>query len=192
MLPPRNCQPGNLLTEIWISVLHGWVKATGYCKTQKSKRRATIIDVLYHIAVMTAIAIYAVGLSNAATPSTHSSGQTMGEAGVLLLLLLLLFLVSAFILLMVTSRAHPLRPILFALAISLLLLAARTIFQCVAVFEGYNYTTESITLKVIFQFLPGASILLALVTGGVLAARKQKEVYEAVRTDIPLAPQGSG
>ena len=192
MFPSVRFKPDHTLIQTYISMLHGWAKATGYYKTNKAKRWATIVVILYHIAVMTAIAIYATGQSNAAKPSTHSSGQTMAEAGVLLLLLLLLFLVGAFIVLMATSRMHPLRPILFAIAISLLLLKIRLIFQCVAVFRNYNYSTESIALKVIFQFLPGAFILLALVTGGVMSAGKQKEIYEAVRTDIPLAAQSSG
>jgi membrane-associated HD superfamily phosphohydrolase len=164
--------------------LHGWAKATGYYKTKTSKRLATIIVVLYHIAVITAIGIYATGMSN--------SGQTMAEAGILLLLVLLLLQVAVFIIMMCTSATQSLRPLLFAIAISLLLLKIRLLYQVVAVFLKYNMVTGSIALRVIFQFLPGAFILLVLVTGGVMSAGKQKEIYEEVRSDIPLEPQGSG
>jgi hypothetical protein len=172
--------------------LHGWAKATGYYKTKKSKRLATIIVVLYHIAVITAIGIYATGMSNSSKQSTHASGQTLAEAGILLLLVLLLLQVAVFIILMCTSATQSLRPLLFAIAISLLLLKIRLLYQVVAVFLKYNMVTGSIALRVIFQFLPGAFILLVLVAGGVMSAGKQKEIYEEVRSDIPLESQGSG
>lgn len=105
-----------------VRILHGWAKATGYYETKKTKRWASIIIIVYHIAVITAIGIYATGMSNSSKPSTHASGQTMAEAGILLLLVLLLLQVAAFIILMCTSTNQPLRPLLFAIVISLLLL----------------------------------------------------------------------
>ena len=154
--------------------------------------------ILYHIAAVAAIGIYATGMSNASNPSTQASGQTMAEAGILLLLILLLIQVAVFIILICTSATQLLRPLLFAIVLSLLLLKIRLIYQVVAVFldnqPRYSPINGSIALRVIFQFLPGAFILLALVTGGVMSAKNQKEVYETVRINspIPLDSQGVG
>ena len=102
---------------------------------------------------------------------------------------------AAFIVLMIKGGAQSLRPLLFGIVISLLLLKVRLIYSTIAVFLNYepkfNPVSGSIALKVIFQFLPGALILLALVTGGVMSAQKQEDVYEAVRNDIPLSSQPS-
>ena len=120
----------------------------------------------------------------------------MAEAGILLLLVMLLMMDAAFIVLMIKGGTQPLRPLLFGIVISLLLLKVRLIYQAIAVFLNdepkFNPVTGSIALRAIFQFLPGALILLALVTGGVMSAHKQKEVYEAVQNDIPLSSQSSG
>jgi presenilin-like A22 family membrane protease len=150
----------------------------------------------YHIAVMAAIAIYATGQSQASKPAQHSSGQPMAEAGILLLLILSLIMDAAFVTLIIKGGTQPLKALLLAIVISLLLLKVRLIYQTIAVFLNYeqkfNPVTGSIALRAIFQFLPGAFILLALVTGGVVSARKQEEMYEAVQADIPLSSLSSG
>lgn len=167
------------------SIIHGWAKATGYYKTSKSEKYGTIVMLVYHIAVVTAIAIYATGMSQSAKPATHSSGKVIAQAGIVLLLGLSMVMVLSFIFLMFSSRTHPLQPLLVAIVVCFILLKARLIFQCVIVFLNYR---PSIALKVIFEFLPGAFILLALVTGGVMCARKQNELCEAERTDVQLRP----
>lgn len=172
--------------------MHGWAKTTGFFHTKKKQRWATVAIAIYHLAAITAIAIYATGQSQSAKPVTHSQGQTMAEGGMTLLLALSLIMDGAFILLIVQSKTRPMRPLLYALTISLALLMIRLTYQSIAVFLSYeprfNPVTGSIALRVVFQFLPAALILLAIVAGGVMTAQKQKELYDAVitNTDISL------
>lgn len=172
--------------------MHGCAKTAGFSHSKKKQGWATVAVAIYHLAVITAIAIYATGRSQNVKPLTHSQGQTMAETGIILLLALSLIMDGAFILLIVQGKARTMRPLLFALAVSLVLLMIRLIYQSVAVFVSngprFNPVTGSIALRMVFQFLPVALILLAIVAGGVMSAQKQRELYDAVITNTDISP----
>lgn len=66
----------------------------------------------------------------------------------------------------------------------------RVIYQCVATFNkdqgSFNPVTGSIALRVIFQFLPGAFTLLALVVGGIMSTEEVAMAQTSPTSDVEM------
>lgn len=183
-------------------VIHEWVDLSGILKSANKRKWAWVAVVAYHMAVAGAIAIYALGSSNASDPASDpaavESGRTLSKAGVLLLLVLWFALHGTLGLVAKTLRPEvPCQGLFWSIVVSMVLLGVRLIYATVATFnnrEGvYNPITGSIALRVILEFLPGALILPALVFGGVMSLNKaaQQVQYRQVHQgDMPLVPHG--
>lgn len=126
-----------------------------------------------HVAVIAAIAIYATGASKYSSNHTDDNANAEWRTGVVLLLLLWLLLCLVFTILARKAPGSFCKSLLYAIAISLVLIGVRVIFQCIATFNknhgAFDPVTGSIALRVVFQFLPGAFTLLALAVGGVMS-----------------------
>lgn len=165
-------------------VLHEWIDLCGTLIPNKSRRWAWVVVLVYHLVVVGAIAIYAVGASNASDPASDAadieSGRTLSKVGVILLLLLWLALHAVFAVAVNKLRPElPCERLFWSIVVSLILLGVRLVFATVATFNDrlglFDPVTGSIALKVVFEFLPGALVLPALVTGGVLSLGKVGE-----------------
>ena len=149
-----------------------------------------------HIAVITAIAIYASGASKHASDPSNDNANAEWRTGIILLLMLWIVLCLAFA---VLARKVPLsssRALFWLILIALVLIGIRVIYQCVATFNknqgSFNPVTGSIALRVIFQFLPGAFTLLALVGGGVMSIEEVAVACVLTRNDVEMPSRNVG
>lgn len=174
-------------------IVKEWSKLAGFLSSKKAKNWATACEIIYHIAVITAIAIYATGASDAA--AGDSSGNTKWRVGIILLLLLWIVLVGVFTLLASKIRLNAARPLFWSICIAHALVGFRIIYQCIATFNknqgSFSPVTGSIALRVIFQFLPGALTLMALVTGGVMSLEQVTKAYVPTHGDIPMTSRNN-
>jgi hypothetical protein len=173
-------------------IVHEWAKLCGLVKTKAGNTWSWVIVVLYHLLVLGGITLYAIGASDASKQDKASTGETMAKAGIIVLLLLWLVMCGFFgFLTRLSGGISSAKALYYSLIIALLLLGIRLIYQCVAVFnmqdEIFNPVTGSIALRAVFEFLPGAFILLVLVAGGVMSVHNLAAPYRAVSNDIELA-----
>lgn len=154
-------------------VMHEWLKLSDFPRTKKGKRIDMLCNILYHLAVTVGIAIYAVGASDASKPGSTSGGTTEWKVGIIILFLLVIVLDVAFFIFWRKIGTGGSQPLFWSIAISQVLLLIRLIYQVVATFKEdkgeYSYINGSIALRVVFQFLTGAFITLALVIAGVMS-----------------------
>ncbi|KAF2480384.1 hypothetical protein BDY17DRAFT_326292 [Neohortaea acidophila] len=159
-------------------IVHEWTKIAGRVKNERERKWALIILLLYHVLVGGAIAIYAVGASNTLTQSnfSNSSGVALWRAGILILLASWVLLCVVFAALAWYVRGDSCRAFTWPIAFSLTLLGSRMVYQCVATFDymipALNPLRGSLALRVIFDFLVGALIVAAMVTGGILSLER--------------------
>lgn len=154
-------------------VVHEYAKLSGLMTTRRAQTTATIVDVAYHLAVIAAIAVYAVGASGSFKQPPPENAQTLYEAGVILVLALFLALCMTFAVLVWKTRSVRIaRALVWPIAISLVLMLIRIIYSSVAAFNqndpAFNPVTGRIVYQIVLIFLPGALIVAAMVTGGVM------------------------
>lgn len=160
-------------------------------KSDHAKTRAKYARRAFHVLTLAAIAIYAVGAANSFSGNTSSKWKALWEAGVVLLLVLWISLVAlCYVMLSRTSNTGS-RALAWALVISVALLGVRIIYQVVATFDSSNAVlnpiTGSIALRVVFDFLTSALILLAMITGGVIS---EVEGESGARNGMPMTSRG--
>ena len=189
-----------IITEIGLSplmlglagVVHEWAKVCDVFKTKRKQQLAQIVLLLYHIGVATAIAIYAVGASNSFKQPPKPDSKGVEKAGIILLLLFWLALYAAFGLLTCKIGLHKLYTFFLALVVALVLLGIRVIYQTVATFgssPSFNQVNGSIVFRVVLQFVPGALIILAMVTAGVATIGYEHVPHDPTRQQLPLHSQ---
>lgn len=167
-------------------VVHEWTKVAGMFSTKGAKKYAMAAILGYHVLVVGAIAIYAIGASDAFQQPPKSGGEGMFKAGIVLLLMLFLALCGVFGYFALKFGTKASRPLFWSITLSLLLLALRILYQVAATFStnpALSPVDGDIAYKVVFQFLPGALILLAMVTGGVMSIKSD---YQPARSDVLL------
>ncbi len=166
-------------------VIHEWAIICGSLSSKRAKKWAWFVVLLYHVLVMSAIVLYAIGMSESYAPATASSGKTLARIGIILLTLLWLAMCGTFALLVARNqRSNNCRPLVLSVAVALVILGVRLVYQCVAVFllgdPVVNPLTGSVALKAVFEFMPGALAILAMVIGGVLSVNKAAGPYRSV------------
>src|ERR1700761_3513895 len=117
-------------------IVHQYTKLSGYLKTRKAERFAIAYSILYHFLAVAAIAIYAIGASNAQDPSSKSNSKTLWEVGILLILLLWILLDVVFVFIVRSTGIRASTALFWAITISLALLGIRVVYQTVATFNG--------------------------------------------------------
>ena len=171
-------------------IIHEWVNISGILSTKQAKKWAQVTVILYHLLVLSAIAIYAIGASDSFQRPPPEGAQALWKAGVVLLLSLWIGLYAIFGLLVRKIGRHTSAALFWSIAISFTLLGIRIIYQCIATFDNsepsFNPITGSVVFKVVLEFLPGALILLVMVTGGVMSIQQQGTAYDTGESDIPL------
>lgn len=173
-------------------IVNEWKKLAAPPASNEKKRWPWACEIVFHIAVVTATAIYATGASSANSGGSDDGGaNTEWRIGILLLLFLWIIVCATFGFLANKKGTKRSRAMFWSLCISLVLLGVRIIYQCVATFKEnhgvFNPVTGSIALRIVFQFLPGAFILLALVVGGVMSIEQATAKYDPAGAGIPLA-----
>lgn len=143
---------------------------------ENGRKKGWVVMILYHLIVVTGVALYAVGRSKSASVPPEREGKILGEAGVMILLLAWIVLAGAcwWISSRQVDRKKDCRALMLAVQISAGLLGIRMVFACVATFSSarvFDVEGGSITLKVAFEFLIGVVIVAVLIAGGVLTHR---------------------
>lgn len=175
-----------------LGVLHESAHLSGFLKYKNVTKQLKIALTIYHIGVVTAVPIYAVGQSGMSQRPPKDNSASLSKAGICLLLLLWLLLAifavwhSSWALRSNgsngTNKHHML---LYAILGSTVLIGVRVIYQTVATLSGGS---SSIRGKVAFtgglQFLPSALMVLVLTVGGVLS----RPVHQNKRADstVPI------
>ncbi|WPH01690.1 Hypothetical protein R9X50_00454200 [Acrodontium crateriforme] len=167
-------------------LIHEWANLAGVTRTPAAKKKAMIFALLFHVVVITAIAVYAIGLSNEASNPAKAEAKPLAETGVVLLLISWGTVVLVFGLIASKIGTRIARPLVWGLIFSLIVLGIRIIYACVSIFSNVramNSVTGSITLKVVFQFLPGAVIIAAMTAAGVMTSHVEQISDEKVAGD---------
>ena len=178
-------------------VIHEYARLTGLATEGRSARLAQIASSAYHLAVIAAIAIYAVGASQSYQQPPPASAQTLSEAGVILLFILILVLCATFAFVAwQTQGTRTATSLVWSTAISLVLLFVRIVYSTVSAFNKepqFNPVTGQIAYQVALVFLPGALIVAAMITGGVMTTRVEVSKYDTVRGPaVPLTSSQRG
>ena len=128
---------------------------------------------VFHVAVGTAIAIYAVGASGSFKQPPPATARTLYKTGIVLVLVMFLALCTAFGLVAWQSKGvHEAKALFYTITISLMLQTIRTVFAVTSAFSqddpSFNPVTGRVVYQVVFVFLPGALVVSAMITGGAL------------------------
>lgn len=170
--------------------VHEYGKLTGWTKGRE--RLVMVANVAFHVAVVTAIAVYAVGASDSSKSPVPENAQTLYRVGVVLLLLLFVLLCAAFAVVARSRKAmRTARPLFWTIALSLGLLAIRLVYSMVSAFDQSNPAVNPVTGRIVYQavlvFLPGALIVAIMVTGGVMTTHVDVTEHECdASAAIPL------
>lgn len=165
--------------------VHEYFKLSSLSTGRQARKIARILDMVFHIAVLTAVAIYAVGASQSFKQPPPPNAHTLYEAGVMLLLVLFLSLTAVFGFIgWRTKGTNTAAPLFWGIAISLVLTGIRIIYATVSAFNqgepALNPVTGAIVLQAVFVLVPGALIIAAMVIGGTMTTHL--EVYDSFPT----------
>lgn len=152
-------------------LVHELIDVFGLMPTGNSKKKGYAASILYHIIVVTGVALYAVGRSKAASNPPEPNGKVLGDVGVIILLVAWIMLAVASMAVWQRADHKTYKPLCWAVQISVVLLGIRLIYACVATFStSHVFATVggSIALKVVFEFLLGALVIAVCITGGVM------------------------
>lgn len=174
-------------------VVHEYGKLTGW--TKGMEKAVMVANLCFHVAVVTAIAIYAVGASDSFKRPVPENAQTLYKAGILLLLVLFLILCAAFLVIARSRKdKRTATPLLWTTTLSLGLLAIRLVYSMVSAFDRSNPAFNPVTGRIVYQavlvFLPGALIVAVMVTGGVMTTHvdmpeSDREAFAAIPLTRP-------
>ena len=168
--------------------VHEYGKLTGV--TRGRERGVPAANVGFHVAVVTAIAIYAVGASDSFKRPVPKNAEALFKDGILLLLILYLVLCAVFLAIVrATNDTRTARPLLWTTAMSLGLLAVRLVYSAVSAFNQSDPALNPVTGRIVYQavlvFLPGALIVAAMVAGGVMTTH-MRDYGRVESAAIPL------
>ena len=160
------------------SGVHAYAKVAGVIPEGRTRTKVVLGGhVVFHLAVLGAIAIYAVGASDSFQRPRPGNAASLYEAGVLLLLAL--FVVLCAVWTIVAAKTQGARALFWSITISLLLLVVRIIYSTIAAFwmddPQFNPVTGRIVYEIGLVFLPGALIVAAMVTGGAMTTTARVE-----------------
>lgn len=172
-----NTGPAWLLLGI-AGLVYEWTNIVRFLDDRWLRRFAQIILILYHLAVLGATAIYIAGASMASQRYSSSTADTVQRAGILLLLLFWVHLSAIFALLTGKLGARSSTPHFWSLGTCLVLLGARIIYEVVVTFKSGQQMQDSMVNTVVFEFLPGALIVLDAVVGGVTSVQPECRIIE--------------
>lgn len=165
------------------SGVHAYAKMAGVVPEGRTRTKVVLVgSVVFHLAVLGAIAIYAVGASDSFRRPRPGNAAALYEAGVLLLLALFIVLCAFWTIVAAkTPGTHTTRALFWSTTVSLLLLAVRIVYSTVAAFRvndpQFNPVNGQIVYEIVLVFLPGALIVAAMFTGGAMTTDVEVLAY---------------
>lgn len=175
-----------------LGVLHESAHLSGFLKYKNATKHLKIALTIYHIGVVTAVPIYAVGQSGMSQSPPKENSASLSKAGICLLLLLWLLLAVATVWHYswalksnASNGTNKLHTLLYTILGSTALIGVRVIYQTVATLSN---TSSSIRGNVAYigglQFLPSVLMVLVLTVGGVWS--RPVHHNERVGSAIPI------
>lgn len=175
-----------------VGILHQCAHSSGTLNDSQTRKHVEIASAIFHVAVVTAIPIYAVGQSGRSRIPPNENAASLSKAGIVLLLFL--WLLSAIISVWYSlrklcghqERASRYRGIFMAVMCSMGLLGIRILYQTVATLTDdpkYSAIGGSIAYVGCLQFLPSALVILVLVLGGFHSLKAHKGANSRAETE---------
>lgn len=177
-------------------VVHEVLMLSRLAKGQSLQRVVRVVHVVFHLAVLGAVAIYAVGASGQYQRPPQENAQSLYRAGVMLLLVLFIALCVTFMAFVFKAHGtYTPKPLIWSIGKSLLLLTIRIIYSVVSAFNkspNFNPVTGSIAYQAALVFLPGALVVAAMITGGVTTTHLDVSTGGYTSAAVPMASREAG
>lgn len=186
-----------IITEIGLSplllgiagLIHEWVLSSHLASKAEFDKQAWLVTLIYHVLVVGAVVLYAIGASGASHQPPTKNSKTLWEVGIVLLALLWLAQCAVFGLLARTLLAKGPKTLAWTIGISLALFSIRIIYQVVATVAttpSFNPVTGSIVFRAVLEFVPSALIVFVCIVGGVLSVDKIHASQDRIMAMRPL------
>lgn len=167
-----------------LGITHQLANLLGTLDTNQIRKRVDIASTIFHIGVITAVPIYAIGQSGKAQRPPKENAASLSKAGIVLLLILWLFAAMATtwysirMLRAQKERTTRYRALFLAVICSMALLGIRILYQTIATLTNdpkYSAIGGNAVYAGCLQFLPSALVVLVLVLGGLLSSKGHNE-----------------
>ena len=160
-----------------LGVLHECAHLSGFLKYKNDSKYLKVALAIYHVGVVTAVPVYAVGQSGTSQSPPKENSASLSKAGICLLLLLWLLLAVAAVWHSFwalksngSNGSNNLHMLLYAILGSTALIGVRVIYQTIATLSDTSSSNHgNATYIGGLQFLPSALMVLVLMIGGVLS-----------------------